>query len=167
MLAARYKNEPAVIGVDLHNEPHGSACWNCGDAARDWRAAATRAGNAVLAVNPRLLNRGRGHRASGRRLGDVVGRGPEGRPFRARASRRRQSGRVLAPRLSLVVVQPDVVRSEGLPRQPPGRLGRETGDTSPARASHRSCSESSARSSRPPATASGSRRSCRICRARG
>lgn len=55
MLAARYKNEPAVIGVDLHNEPHGSACWNCGDAARDWRAAATRAGNAVLGVNPRLL----------------------------------------------------------------------------------------------------------------
>ncbi|MEX8033545.1 cellulase family glycosylhydrolase [Microbacterium sp. 20-116] len=55
MLAARYKNESAVIGVDLHNEPHGSACWNCGDPARDWRAAATRAGNAVLAVNPNLL----------------------------------------------------------------------------------------------------------------
>lgn len=55
MLAARYKNESAVIGVDLHNEPHGSACWNCGDPARDWRAAATRAGNAVLAVNPKLL----------------------------------------------------------------------------------------------------------------
>ncbi|KLD31941.1 hypothetical protein TB15x_23200, partial [Xanthomonas perforans] len=31
MLAARYKNESAVIGVDLHNEPHGGACWNCGD----------------------------------------------------------------------------------------------------------------------------------------
>ncbi|MDR6690808.1 endoglucanase [Microbacterium sp. 1154] len=55
MLATRYKNESAVIGVDLHNEPHGSACWNCGDPARDWRAAATRAGNAVLAVNPKLL----------------------------------------------------------------------------------------------------------------
>ncbi|SDO67269.1 endoglucanase [Microbacterium testaceum StLB037] len=55
MLAARYKNESAVIGVDLHNEPHGGACWNCGDPARDWRAAATRAGNAVLGVNPRLL----------------------------------------------------------------------------------------------------------------
>lgn len=55
MLAARYKSESAVIGVDLHNEPHGSACWNCGDPARDWRAAATRAGNAVLAVNPKLL----------------------------------------------------------------------------------------------------------------
>lgn len=55
MLAARYKDDPTVIGVDLHNEPHGPACWNCGDPARDWRAAATRAGNAVLAVNPRLL----------------------------------------------------------------------------------------------------------------
>ncbi|WP_181373436.1 glycoside hydrolase family 5 protein, partial [Microbacterium sp. HMWF026] len=55
MLATRYKNESAVIGVDLHNEPHGPACWNCGDAARDWRAAATRAGNAVLSVNPKLL----------------------------------------------------------------------------------------------------------------
>jgi len=55
MLAARYKNESAVIGVDLHNEPHGGACWNCGDPSRDWRAAATRAGNAVLAVNPNLL----------------------------------------------------------------------------------------------------------------
>lgn len=55
MLAARYKNESAVIGVDLHNEPHGGACWNCGDPARDWRAAATRAGDAVLGVNPRLL----------------------------------------------------------------------------------------------------------------
>ncbi|MGR9993488.1 glycoside hydrolase family 5 protein, partial [Escherichia coli] len=55
MLASRYKDDPTVIGVDLHNEPHGPACWNCGDPARDWRAAATRAGNAVLAVNPRLL----------------------------------------------------------------------------------------------------------------
>ena len=55
MLAARYKSDSTVIGVDLHNEPHGPACWNCGDPKRDWRAAATRAGNAVLAVNPKLL----------------------------------------------------------------------------------------------------------------
>jgi endoglucanase len=55
MLASRYENDSTVIGVDLHNEPHGQACWNCGDPARDWRAAATRAGNAVLAVNPHLL----------------------------------------------------------------------------------------------------------------
>ncbi|WP_423137456.1 cellulase family glycosylhydrolase [Microbacterium sp. HMH0099] len=55
MLAARYKNDSTVIGVDLHNEPNGPACWGCGDPARDWAAAATRAGNAVLSVNPNLL----------------------------------------------------------------------------------------------------------------
>jgi len=54
-LATRYQNDPTVIGVDLHNEPHGPACWGCGDAALDWQAAATRGGNAVLAVNPKLL----------------------------------------------------------------------------------------------------------------
>ncbi|MBA8795374.1 endoglucanase [Friedmanniella endophytica] len=55
MLAKRYRNDPTVIGVDLHNEPHGTACWGCGDRSRDWAAAATRAGNAVLAANPNLL----------------------------------------------------------------------------------------------------------------
>ena len=55
MLAARYADDPTVIGADLHNEPHGEACWGCGDSRRDWAAAATRAGNAVLAENPRLL----------------------------------------------------------------------------------------------------------------
>jgi endoglucanase len=54
-LAERYKNEPAVIGFDLHNEPHGAACWGCGDTATDWQAAATRAGNAVQQINPQLL----------------------------------------------------------------------------------------------------------------
>ena len=54
-LAERYKNESAVIGFDLHNEPHGAACWGCGDAATDWQAAATRAGNAVQQINPQLL----------------------------------------------------------------------------------------------------------------
>ena len=54
MLAARYKNDPTVIGADLHNEPAGAATWG-GAAATDWWAAATRAGNAVLATNPKLL----------------------------------------------------------------------------------------------------------------
>ncbi|WP_259678357.1 cellulase family glycosylhydrolase [Arthrobacter oryzae] len=54
MLAARYKNDSTVIGADLHNEPAGAATWG-GAAATDWHAAATRAGNAVLAVNPNLL----------------------------------------------------------------------------------------------------------------
>ena len=55
MLAKRYAKDPTVVGADLHNEPHGAACWGCKDPKRDWAAAATRAGNAVLAVNPKLL----------------------------------------------------------------------------------------------------------------
>ncbi|WP_434156600.1 cellulase family glycosylhydrolase [Clavibacter nebraskensis] len=55
MLANRYKDDPTVIGVDLHNEPHGSATWGDGNTATDWRLAAERGGNAVLSVNPKLL----------------------------------------------------------------------------------------------------------------
>jgi endoglucanase len=55
MLAQRYKNNPMVIGADLHNEPHAPACWGCGNPALDWRLAAERAGNAILAVNPNWL----------------------------------------------------------------------------------------------------------------
>lgn len=54
-LATRYLNNTAVIGIDLHNEPHDPACWGCGDTTIDWRLAAERAGNAVLSVNPNLL----------------------------------------------------------------------------------------------------------------
>ncbi len=54
MLAARYANNPTVIGADLHNEPHGPADWGNGD-ANDWRLAAQRAGNAILAVNSNWL----------------------------------------------------------------------------------------------------------------
>ena len=55
MLANHYKNNPMVIGADLHNEPHTPACWGCGDKALDWRLAAERAGNAILSVNPNWL----------------------------------------------------------------------------------------------------------------
>jgi endoglucanase len=55
MLAQHYANNPAVIGADLHNEPHDPACWGCGDTTIDWRLAAERAGNAILAVNPNWL----------------------------------------------------------------------------------------------------------------
>lgn len=55
MLATRYQNNPTVLGADLHNEPHGSACWGCGDTNRDWRLAAERGGNAVLASNSNWL----------------------------------------------------------------------------------------------------------------
>ncbi len=54
-LAKRYAGNDAVIGVDLHNEPHGKATWGSGDPATDWRMAAEKAGNAILAVNPNLL----------------------------------------------------------------------------------------------------------------
>ncbi len=54
MLAARYKDDPTVIGVDLHNEPTDP---RAGTAVTPPRLAGGRdwAGNAVLAVNPRLL----------------------------------------------------------------------------------------------------------------
>ena len=55
MLAAHYKGNDTVIGVDLHNEPHGEATWGSGNPATDWRLAAERAGNAVLKANPYLL----------------------------------------------------------------------------------------------------------------
>ena len=54
-IATRYTGKSAVIGIDLHNEPHDPACWGCGDTTIDWRLAAERAGNAVLAANPKLL----------------------------------------------------------------------------------------------------------------
>jgi endoglucanase len=55
MLTTHYKDNAMVIGADLHNEPHSPACWGCSDKARDWRLAAQRAGNAILAINPNWL----------------------------------------------------------------------------------------------------------------
>ena len=55
MLANHYKDNPLVIGADLHNEPHAPACWGCGNPALDWRLAAERAGNVILATNPNWL----------------------------------------------------------------------------------------------------------------
>ena len=55
MLATRYKNQANVIGADLKNEPHGKASWGTGDLKTDWRLAAERAGNEILAVNPNWL----------------------------------------------------------------------------------------------------------------
>jgi len=49
MLARRYLNNPTVIGFDLWNEPKGGTPWVL------WYAAAERIGNAVLAVNPKIL----------------------------------------------------------------------------------------------------------------
>lgn len=63
LLAQRYANNSTVVGADLFNEPHAEgtdpaatgACWGCGVTARDWRLAAERIGNAVLATNPNWL----------------------------------------------------------------------------------------------------------------
>lgn len=55
MLASRYLGNDTVIGFDLHNEPHGPATWGDNNIATDWRLAAERAGNAILAINPKLL----------------------------------------------------------------------------------------------------------------
>jgi endoglucanase len=55
MLAWHYRDNYTVIGADLHNEPHGPATWGDGNPRTDWCLAAERAGNAILAVNPRWL----------------------------------------------------------------------------------------------------------------
>jgi endoglucanase len=55
MLAKRYRSNPAVAGADLTNEPHGAATWGDDNLSTDWRLAAERAGNAILAVNPDWL----------------------------------------------------------------------------------------------------------------
>jgi endoglucanase len=72
-IVQRYAGNDTVIGADLRNEPgapapvpstwpqNGGALWGYEDPANrtgapaDWAAAATRAGNAILNVNPNLL----------------------------------------------------------------------------------------------------------------
>jgi endoglucanase len=71
-LTTRYKDSPAVIGMDLRNEPHnayaGGSCWTgdtnanidvpgcpLSDTAHNWPGAAQRAGDIVLGINPHLL----------------------------------------------------------------------------------------------------------------
>jgi endoglucanase len=55
MLAHHYQGNSTVIGADLHNEPHGSATWGDGNTGTDWRLAAERGGDAILAANPNWL----------------------------------------------------------------------------------------------------------------
>ncbi|HEX2880551.1 MAG TPA: cellulase family glycosylhydrolase, partial [Polyangiaceae bacterium] len=54
MLAERYAGDPTVVGFELHDAPSDPATWGDGS-ANDWRAAAERAGDAILAANPDLL----------------------------------------------------------------------------------------------------------------
>jgi len=53
MLAARYADDPTVIGADLHNEPYNGT-WG-GGGVNDWALAAETAGNAIGTVNSNWL----------------------------------------------------------------------------------------------------------------
>ena len=55
MLAKHYRDNPRVIGADLHNEPCGQATWGTGNPQTDWRLMAEKAGDAVLKANPNWL----------------------------------------------------------------------------------------------------------------
>lgn len=57
-LATRYCNNPStwnVFGFDIKNEPKGTATWGSGVESTDWRLAAAKIGNAVLAKCARML----------------------------------------------------------------------------------------------------------------
>lgn len=56
-LANRYKNDPTVVGADLFNEVHGAVTWKADnvDVANNWRWAAKRCANEILAIHPNLL----------------------------------------------------------------------------------------------------------------
>jgi len=54
-LVGRYSSRPNVVGCDLHEEPASPSRWGDGNPDTDWKMAAERAGNAVLAANPNLL----------------------------------------------------------------------------------------------------------------
>jgi endoglucanase len=53
-IAKRYATAVNVFAMDIKNEPHG-ATWGTGDASTDFAAFCERVGNAILAVNPRVL----------------------------------------------------------------------------------------------------------------
>jgi endoglucanase len=54
-MVRRYKHQPWVVGADLRNELRNGAQWGGPDPKLDWHAAAERCGNAILAVNSKLL----------------------------------------------------------------------------------------------------------------
>lgn len=53
-LVTRYQKHKNVFACDLKNEPRASSTWG-GDIKTDWKSAAERIGNAILALNPKLL----------------------------------------------------------------------------------------------------------------
>jgi endoglucanase len=54
-MTVRFASIPQVIGVDLRNEPRGTATWGGSDPSTDWQAAAELGGDAVQSVDPNLL----------------------------------------------------------------------------------------------------------------
>ncbi len=54
-MAKRYASYDYFMGIDLKNEPHGSATWGVGNSDTDWNGAAERAGAAVLAANSNIV----------------------------------------------------------------------------------------------------------------
>jgi endoglucanase len=54
-LATRYLDKPSVVGCDLHDELATPSTWGDGNPNTDWRLAAERAGNDILAANPNLV----------------------------------------------------------------------------------------------------------------
>lgn len=72
-LALRYLGNDTVIGADLHNEPAGDSTWGTDDPKTDWRLAAERAGNAILAINPHWLIVVEGIEKSEDNFGNVMG----------------------------------------------------------------------------------------------
>lgn len=56
-LVNRYKTNPTVVGVDLFNEVHQGVTWEADgvNPLHNWRWAAKRCAEAILAVNPNLL----------------------------------------------------------------------------------------------------------------
>lgn len=54
-MAQRYKGFANFLGIDLKNEPHGSATWGTGNVATDWDTAVAKAAAAILNVAPDRL----------------------------------------------------------------------------------------------------------------
>ena len=56
-LVGRYKTNSTVVGVDLFNEVHAGVTWEADgvNPSNNWRWAAKRCANEILAVNPNLL----------------------------------------------------------------------------------------------------------------
>jgi endoglucanase len=54
-VAGRYAGNPTVVGCDLQSDLRNPATWGDGNLQYDWRAAAERAGDAIIDANPDVL----------------------------------------------------------------------------------------------------------------